>query len=152
MPRPSTTDSLDASHDLQQRLNPIAPNNPSSTSTTNMPLISTTDDLANSNSSIFSSPDYRSPSTSTRLSLPTNKKSSNIHLISIDQQNDLRRSMEDKSIQCIGNHENSTDEQLTKSNQEIPLIYFSNLFLDHSSSTKRNGQSSDESWTVAADT
>ena len=119
MPRPSTTDSLDTSHDLQQRLNPIAP---SSTSTTNnVPLMSTTDDLANGNSSIFSS----------RLSLPTklsDKKSS------IDQQNDLRPAMQDKSIQCLDDHENSTNEQL-----------------NHSPG-KRNGQSSDESWTVAADT
>jgi hypothetical protein len=40
--------------------------------------------------------------------------------------------MEDKSIQCIDDHENSTDQ------------------LTHSS-TKRNGQTNDESWTVAAD-
>jgi hypothetical protein len=134
MPRPSTTDSLDTSHDLQQRLNPI---NPSSTSTINVPLISTTDDLTNSNSSIFSSPDYRSQSASNRLNLSTKfsdkKSSSNIHLISIDQQqNDLQPAMEDKSIQCIDDHENSTDQ------------------LTHSS-TKRNGQANDESWTVAAD-
>jgi hypothetical protein len=126
MPRPSTTDSLDTSHDLQQRLNPI---NPSSTSTINVPLISTTDDLTNSNSSIFSSPDNRL-SLSTKFS--DKKSSSNIHLISIDQQNDLRPAMEDKSIQCIDDHENSTDQ----------LIH---------SSTKRNGQANDESWTVAAD-
>ncbi len=117
MPRPSTTDSLDTSHDLQQRLNPIAQNNPSLTSTTNVPLISTTDDLANSNSSIFSSSDYRSQSASNRLSLPTklsDKKS--LHLISMDQQNDLRPAMEDKSIQSIDDHENST-----KSNKTIRL-------------------------------
>jgi hypothetical protein len=157
MPRPSTTDSLDTSHDLQQRLNIITTNTGSSTSTTttNVPLIinnhTSTDDLTNSNSSIFSSPDYRQQSTLTRLSLPTtlsNKKPPNIQLVSIQQQqqqNDLNLSssnsrpiMEDKCIQCIDDNVNSTtEEQITKNNN---------------SSMKRNGQSSDESWTVAADT
>jgi hypothetical protein len=134
MPRPSTTDSLDTSHDLQQRLNTTTTtNNSLSTSTTNVPLIinnhTTTDDLANSNSLIFSSPNYHQQSTSTRLSLPTtlsNKKISNIHLLSIQQQNDRNLSssnsrplMEDKCIQCIDDNENSTeehDEQITNSN------------------------------------
>jgi hypothetical protein len=133
MPRPSTTDSFDSSTI-----------NPSSTSTTNVPLIinhhTSTDDLANSHSSIFSSSDYRQQSPSTRLSLPTtisDKKISTIHLFSVQPQNDLsssnaRPTMEDKSIQCIDDNANSTEEQI-KTN-------------------KRNGQSNDESWTVAADT
>jgi hypothetical protein len=136
MPRPSTTDSLDTSHDLQQRLNTTTNTTASTSSTTNVPLIinnhTTTDDLANSNSSIFSSSDYRQQSTSTRLSLPTTL--SNKQLLS-----NSRPLMEDKSIQCIDNNENSTeehDEQITDT-----------------SAKKRNGQSSDdESWTVAADT
>lgn len=110
MPRPSTADSLDT--------------NTPSTSTTNVPLIinnhSTIDDLGNSNSF-----DYRQ---SSRLSLPattatfSNKKFSNIHLLSTQQENDLNLSstnsrpiMEDKSIQCIEDNENSTEEQITKS-------------------------------------
>jgi hypothetical protein len=144
MPRPSTTDSLDSSHDLQQRLNPPTSSAPS-TPNINVPLIinnsNPIDDLANSNSS-----------TSTRLiqqhSLPTiisDKKTSNIHILSIPKQhndsttstNDINKSssiqrknsimttssnsrplMQDKSIQCIDDNGNSTgdDEQITKSN------------------------------------
>ncbi|CAF3589571.1 unnamed protein product [Rotaria sordida] len=209
MPRPATTDSIDTSHDLQQRLNTTtATNNLSTLTTTNVPLIinnhNATDDLTNGNSTIFSSPDYCQQSTSTRLiqqyNLPTthsDKTLSNIHLLSTQQLNDstissydlnrsssnsipikrcnsiqlnnnsnsiktittplispiqslcstsnIRPLMEDKCIQCIDDNENSTEhnEQLTKNNI----------------SKKRNGQShddnnlsSDESWTVAADT
>lgn len=117
MPRPSTTDSLD----LQQRLNPTLTSN-----TTNVPLIinsqSTIDDLTNSNTSMFSSSsDYRQQSTSSiRLNLPDKFSSLN-----------SRPTMEDKSIQCIDEHDNN---------------------IENHSSLKRNGQTNDESWTVAADT
>jgi hypothetical protein len=184
MPRPSTTDSLDTSHDLQQRLNPPTSSTPSTpTATINVPLIinnpNQTDVLANSNSSLI-------PSTSTRLiqhhSLISDKKTSNIHVLSIPKQhndsttstNDLNKSssncisihrnnplissnsrpaMEDKSIQCIDDNENSTanSDQITKSNLRFLFIYlFISIFFFVDK--KRNRQSSDESWTVAADT
>ncbi|CAF3289336.1 unnamed protein product [Rotaria sp. Silwood2] len=208
MPRPSTTDSLDTSHDLQQRLNTITTNNLSTSTTTNVPLTinnhTTTDDLTNGNSTIFSSSDYRQQSTSTRLiqqyNLPRthlDKTSSNIHLLSTQQHNDsaissydlnisspnsipikrcssiqlnnnsnsiktittplispikslcstsnIRPLMEDKCIQCIDDNENSTEhnEQLTKSNI---------LKKRNGQSHDDNNSSSDESWTVAADT
>ena len=92
MPRPSPADSIDASHDLQQRLNTIT-STTTSIPPTNLPLIinnhATTDDLAhnNLNASLFSS-------TSTRLiqhqSLPTtlaDKTTSTIHLLSRQQLN-----------------------------------------------------------------
>ncbi|CAF4402361.1 unnamed protein product, partial [Rotaria magnacalcarata] len=70
MPRPSTTDPVDTSHDLQQRLNTTTSSN-ISTSTLNVPLTitnhNTTDDLANGNSTIFSSTDFRQQLTPTRL-------------------------------------------------------------------------------------
>lgn len=51
-----------------------------------------------------------------------------------NEQVNHRPTMEDKSIQCLQDHENSTiDEQTTKNR-------------------KRNGQIDDDSWTVAADT
>lgn len=99
MPRPSPTDSIDASHDLQQRLN-TAINN---TSSTNVPLIinnhTVTDDLATTNNlSLFSS-------TPTRLiqqhSLPTtlsDKKPSNIHLLSRQQHNNSTTSSNDLNL------------------------------------------------------
>ncbi|CAF3360538.1 unnamed protein product [Rotaria socialis] len=182
MPRPSTTDPIDPSHDLQQRLHTTTSSN-ISTSTLNVPLTitnhNTTDDLANCNSTIFSSTDFRQQLTPTRLiqqySLPTiatqtqhndstydlnilspnsipiqhnsshSIKTITIPLISPIQSlcstSNIRPAMEDKCIQCIDDNENSI-EQLTKGN--LPK--------------KRNGQSlddnssSDESWTVAADT
>ncbi|CAM4746966.1 unnamed protein product [Rotaria magnacalcarata] len=182
MPRPSTTDPVDTSHDLQQRLNTTTSSN-ISTSTLNVPLTitnhNTTDDLANGNSTIFSSTDFRQQLTPTRLiqqySLPTittqtqhNDSTYDLNILSpnsipihhnsshsiktittplispiqsLCSTPNIRPAMEDKSIQCIDDNENSI-EQLTKSNL----------------STKRNGQSrddnssSDESWTVAADT
>ena len=92
MPRPSPADSIDASHDLQQRLNTIT-STTTSIPPTNLPLIinnhATTDDLAhnNLNASLFSS-------TATRLiqhqSLPTtlaDKTTSTIHLLSRQQLN-----------------------------------------------------------------
>jgi hypothetical protein len=169
MPRPSPTDSIETSHDLQQRLNITTSNNISLVPPTNVPLIinnhTTPDDLANNhNLSLF-------PSTPTLLiqqhSLPTtlsNKKISNIHVLSRQQHNNsstlsndfnisspnsipiqlnnnptliktittplispiqslrstsnTRPLMKDKSIQCIDDNENSTDdtEQITKSN------------------------------------
>lgn len=181
MPRPSTTDHIDTSQDLHQRLNTTASSN-LSTSTTNVPLTITShtasDDLSTGNSTIFASSDYhQQQSTPTRFikqySLPTtlsDKNSSNINLLSTQKTNDstissydrntsspnsiptqrsssiklnnnpnlirtittplispvqslsctttIRPVMEDKSIQCIDDNENSTDhnEQLSKSN------------------------------------
>ena len=106
MPRPSTNDSLESAHDLQQRLNPPPPS--SSSTATNVPFMipsqSTIDGLPPTTSSIFPSPDYHPQSTSTRHS---------------DNQ---FLAMEDKSIQCINNHENSIDEQLSKSMNEYSSI------------------------------
>jgi hypothetical protein len=174
MPRPSPTDSNDTSHDIQQRLNTTTSNN-LLVPPINVPLIinnhGATDELANNNnSSLF-------PITPTRFiqqnSLPTtlsDKKTSNIHILSRQQHNNSTTSsndlnisssnsisvhrsspiqlnnhpssiktittplvspiqslrstsnarplMKDKSIQCIDDNENSTDnaEQITKSN------------------------------------
>ncbi|CAF3760547.1 unnamed protein product [Adineta steineri] len=201
MPRPSPTDSIDTSHDLQQRLTTTT-NNTSSIPATNVPLIinnhTATDNVANNNnSSLF-------PSTSTHLIQQHNlsttlsdKKPSNIHLISRQQhdnstissnelnisspnsisihrnspiqlnnnpsslktittplmspiQQTLRTTsnsrplMKDKSIQCIDDNENSTgdEEQITKNN----------LSKKRNGHSHENSSSSDESWTVAADT
>ena len=131
MPRPSTTDSLESSHDLQQRLNPpITTSNPSIVPLM-IPSQTPIDGLSHTNSSIFTTADFRPQSASSRLE-------SN-QFLSVEQQNDLssRPTAEDKSIQCIADQQNSTDEQLVKSK-------------------KRNGHSNDDddddSWTVAADT
>ena len=93
MPRPSTTDSIETSHDSQRRLNTKTSNTPSTPTTTNVPLIinhhNTTGDLANSNLSLFSSSDYRQPSTPIRLiqqhnlsTTTSNHRISNIHSLS----------------------------------------------------------------------
>jgi hypothetical protein len=90
MPRPSTTDPIDTSHDLQQRLNTTTSSN-LSTSTLNVPLTitnhnNTTDDLANGHSTIFSSTDFRQQLTPTRLiqqySLPTQTQHNDLNLSS----------------------------------------------------------------------
>ncbi|CAF4416557.1 unnamed protein product, partial [Adineta steineri] len=102
MPRPSPTDSIDTSHDLQQRLTTTT-NNTSSIPATNVPLIinnhTATDNVANNNnSSLF-------PSTSTHLIQQHNlsttlsdKKPSNIHLISRQQHDNSTISSNDLNI------------------------------------------------------
>lgn len=154
MPRPSTTDSVDTSHDLQQRLNATTTTGGSSISTSisNVPLPvnnhNITDGLTNGNSTIFSSNDYRQQSTSTRLmqsySLPTTQQqqphTDSIYGLNVSLPNSIpiqrgnaksiktittqvispikslcstgnvRPSMEDKSIQCIGDNENSKEQ------------------------------------------
>lgn len=80
------------------------------------PTTSTTDSLE-------SPPDLQSSRLTSTNSVPLSLTNSN----ATD-----RALMEEKSIQCLSDHENSTtDEQKTK---------------------KRNGQMNDDSWTVAADT
>lgn len=117
MPRPSATDSLESSHDLQQqRLNPPTVSSNPTTVPLMIPSQTPIDDLSHGNSSIFASSTYHPQSTSSRLS--------DNQFLSVGQQNDLssQSTTNDKSIQCINNHENSTDEQSVKSKKEFKLI------------------------------
>ncbi|CAF1604533.1 unnamed protein product [Rotaria sp. Silwood1] len=176
MPRPSTIDSVDTSHDLQQRLN--------TTTTSNVPLTinnhSTTVDLTNGNSTIFSSSDYRQQSTSTHLiqqyNLSTLKQQHNDSTISsydlnISSSNSIPikhcnlNTIKTITTPLISPICSTTNIRPIMEDKCIQCIDDNENSTEHNEQLikKRNGQShddddddnnlsNDESWTVAADT